>query len=89
MSRTQAAGKRNRRTGQVIKPGAVSPEMMKSWIQQKGVILKGGGLDESPHVYRRLPDVLAAQGHTIEVLHTLRPLIVVMAGPNEFDPYKD
>jgi tRNA-splicing ligase RtcB len=25
----------------------------------------------------------------VEVLHTLQPLIVVMAGPNEFDPYKD
>jgi tRNA-splicing ligase RtcB len=53
------------------------------------VVLRGGGLDESPHVYRRLPDVLAAQGATIEVLHTLRPLIVVMAGADEFDPYKD
>ena len=74
---------------QVIAPGAVSPEMMKSWVEEKGVILRGGGLDESPHVYRRLPDVLAAQGDTIEVLHTLRPLIVVMAGANEFDPYKD
>jgi len=51
--------------------------------------LRGGGLDESPHVYRRLPDVLAAQEGTIDVLHTLRPLIVVMAGANEFDPYKD
>jgi hypothetical protein len=40
-------------------------------------------------VYRRLPEVLAAQGSTIEVLHTLRPLIVVMAGADEFDPYKD
>ena len=30
-----------------------------------------------------------AQGRTIEVLHTLRPLIVVMAGADEFDPYKD
>ena len=53
------------------------------------MILRGGGLDESPHVYRRLPEVLAAQGGTIEVLHTLRPLIVVMAGADEFDPYKD
>ena len=44
------------------------------------MILRGGGLDESPHVYRRLPDVLAAQEGTIEVLHTLRPLVVVMAG---------
>lgn len=32
---------------------------------------------------------LEAQGKTVEVLHTLRPLIVVMAGANEFDPYKD
>ena len=71
MSRTAAAGKVNRRTGKVIKPGAVSAEMMTSWVREKGVILRGGGLDESPHVYRRLPDVLAAQKGTIEVLHTL------------------
>jgi tRNA-splicing ligase RtcB len=89
MSRTAAAGRRNRRTGKVIRPGRVSPEMMRGWVRKKGVILRGGGLDESPHVYRRLPDVLAAQGNTIEILHTLRPLIVVMAGENEFDPYKD
>ena len=89
MSRTAAAGKRKRRTGDVISPGRVSSEMMQEWIRNKGVILRGGGVDESPHVYRRLPEVLAAQGKTVEVLHTLRPLIVVMAGANEFDPYKD
>jgi tRNA-splicing ligase RtcB len=89
MSRTQAAGKRNRRTGKVISPGRLTQEMMDAWVQAKGVILRGGGLDESPHVYRRLPDVLSAQEGTVEVLHTLKPLIVVMAGANEFDPYKD
>ena len=89
MSRTAAAGKRNRRTGKVLKPGAVSPRDDGGLGREKGVILRGGGLDESPHVYRRLPDVLAAQKGTIEVLHTLRPLIVVMAGADEFDPYKD
>ncbi|MFL5493906.1 MAG: RtcB family protein [Gemmatimonadales bacterium] len=89
MSRTAAAGKRNRRTGRVLSTGRVSPEMMQEWIRRKGVILRGGGLDESPHVYRRLPEVLAAQGGTIEVLHTLRPLIVVMAGAEELDPYQD
>ena len=89
MSRTQAAGKRNRRTGKVISPGRLTPEMMQEWIGEKGVILRGGGLDESPHVYRRLPDVLAAQEGTVEVLHRLRPLVVVMAGAAEFDPYKD
>jgi tRNA-splicing ligase RtcB (3'-phosphate/5'-hydroxy nucleic acid ligase) len=91
MSRTEAAGRYRgrgpRRT--LIRPGRVTREMMQGWIGEKGVILRGGGLDESPHVYRRLPHVLAAQGSTIEVLHTLRPLIVVMAGADEFDPYKD
>jgi len=89
MSRTAAAGKRHRKTGKMISEGKVSPEMMQEWVAKKGVLLRGGGLDESPHVYRRLPEVLAAQGGTIEVLHTLRPLIVVMAGAEEFDPYKD
>ena len=89
MSRTAAAGKRKRRTGEIITPGRVTPEMMHEWMSQRGVVLRGGGLDESPHVYRRLPEVLAAQEGTVEVLHTLHPLIVVMAGADEFDPYKD
>jgi tRNA-splicing ligase RtcB len=89
MSRTQAAGKRNRKTGQILSPGRVTPEMMQAWVKEKGVILRGGGLDESPHVYRRLPEVLAAQDGTVEVLHTLKPLVVVMASETEFDPYKD
>jgi tRNA-splicing ligase RtcB (3'-phosphate/5'-hydroxy nucleic acid ligase) len=89
MSRTQAAGKRDRRSGRQLSRGDVSPNMMRDWVREKGVVLRGGGVDESPHVYRRLPDVLAAQRGTIDVLHTLRPLIVVMAGDNECDPYKD
>ena len=89
MSRTAAAGKRKRRSRQIISPGRVSPEMMNEWVREKGVILRGGGVDESPHVYRRLPEVLSAQEGTIEVLHTLRPLIVVMAGAGQHDPYRD
>ena len=89
MSRTAAAGKRNRRSGRQLSRGAISDQMMETWVKGKGVTLRGGGVDESPHVYRRLPDVLAAQEGTIEVLHVLKPLIVVMAGANEFDPYKD
>jgi tRNA-splicing ligase RtcB (3'-phosphate/5'-hydroxy nucleic acid ligase) len=89
MSRTMAAGKRNRRSGRQSSRGLISNGMMESWVKEKGVTLRGGGVDESPHVYRRLPNVLAAQEGTIEVLHVLKPLIVVMAGANEFDPYKD
>ena len=89
MPRTAAAGTRNRRTGRQLSRGAISDEMMTTWVKEKGVTLRGGGVDESPHAYRRLPDVLAAQEGTIQVLHVLKPLIVVMAGANEFDPYKD
>jgi tRNA-splicing ligase RtcB len=49
----------------------------------------GGGADEAPEVYKRLPDVLAAHGGTIRVKHTLRPLRVAMAGRDIVDPYKD
>lgn len=91
MSRTQARGKTKGwgPKARIVAPGLVSQEMLDEWIGAKGVILRGGGLDEAPHAYRRLPDVLAAQGSTIEVLHTLTPIIVVMAGAHEFDPYKD
>lgn len=89
MSRTEAAGRVQRRTGKVKRPGRVTWEMLHEWTDRRGVVLRGGGLDESPHVYRRLPDVLDAQGDTIEIVHTLRPLIVVMAGADEYDPYRD
>ena len=91
MSRTQARGKQKGwgRKARIVAPGLVSQQMLDEWITAKGVILRGGGLDEAPHAYRRLPDVLCAQGSTIEVLHTLTPLIVCMAGADEYDPYKD
>ncbi len=95
MSRTQAAGKRRwvkrdgRRVLETSKPGLISREMMQDWLRREGVELRGGGTDESPHVYRRLPDVLAAHQDTIRILHTLRPLGVAMAGEEVEDPYKD
>ncbi|MBX9847344.1 MAG: RtcB family protein [Xanthobacteraceae bacterium] len=62
---------------------------MDRWLQQRGVTLIGADLDESPMAYRRLPEVLAQHTGTIRVLHTLKPFAVVMAGENEFDPFKD
>lgn len=58
--------------------------MMHKWIDRKGVILRGGGRDEAPQAYRRLKDVIRAQGDTIRVLHTLRPLVVAMAAPGRW-----
>lgn len=91
MSRTQARGKMKGwgPKARIISPGLVSQEMLDEWLEPLGVILRGGGLDEAPQAYRRLPEVLAAQGGTVRVLHELKPLIVVMAGAGELDPYKD
>ena len=97
MSRTEAKGKSKRKKNkdterwheEVIKEGKVTWEMMEEWLTEKKVMLRGGGRDESPHVYRRLDDVLNVHQNTINILHTLKPLGVVMAGENEFDPYRD
>jgi tRNA-splicing ligase RtcB (3'-phosphate/5'-hydroxy nucleic acid ligase) len=64
-------------------------KQMDAWLKEKHVLLRGGDVDESPMVYRRLPDVLREHDGTIKVLHTLRPFAGAMAGPGEFDPYKD
>jgi tRNA-splicing ligase RtcB len=90
MSRTAAKGRfvkvGNKRIRQ---DGLVRHDEMMKWIADKGVVLRGGDLDEAPQAYRRLNDVLAAHAGTIRVLHTLRPLGVAMAGRDIVDPYKD
>ncbi|QZA32202.1 RtcB family protein [Hydrogenibacillus sp. N12] len=88
MSRTEARGRPGGKRRKAV-PGKITRAMMESWLKERGIILRGGDVDEAPQVYRRLSDVLAAQGDTIEILHTLRPIVVVMAGPDVMDPYKD
>ena len=89
MSRTAAKGKVNRKTGEKISEGAISREAMDSWLKDFGVIVRGGDTDESPQAYRRLDDVLKHHEGTIKVLHTLKPVGVVMAGKDIFDPFSD
>lgn len=97
MSRTQASGKKKWKRVDPDKPkqlvqvseGEISREMMLDWVTKAGVELRGAGTDESPHCYKRLPEVLEAHGDSIRILHTLRPIGVAMAGSDEFDPYKD
>ena len=72
-----------------LSEGKVTAEMMNGWLQRANVVLRGGGRDESPDCYKRLPEVLAEMGDSIRILHTLTPLGVAMAGENEYDPFKD
>jgi tRNA-splicing ligase RtcB len=87
MGRLQAAGKWKR--GACIRPGLVNWPAWQARLTAQGIELRGGGADESPECYKRLPDVLRAHGDTVRVLHTLIPIGVAMAGRETFDPYKD
>jgi len=88
MGRMEAKGKVNKQ-GVVTREPRVSQAMMDEWVSRAHVELRGGGVDESPHCYKRLPEVLAEHEGTIRILHTLTPLGVAMAGRDTFDPYKD
>ena len=72
-----------------ISPGVVDWPAVQARLREQGIVLVGGGADEAPEVYKRLPEVLAAHGDTIRVKHTLRPLGVAMARRDVVDPYKD
>jgi tRNA-splicing ligase RtcB (3'-phosphate/5'-hydroxy nucleic acid ligase) len=72
-----------------VKPGLVDWPAVQARLREQGIVLVGGGADEAPEVYKRLPQVLAAHGGSVRVKHTLRPLGVAMAGRDVHDPYKD
>ena len=87
--RVEAKGKRDRVTGAWTRPPRFTREQMDEWLRQKSVHLIGGDVDESPMAYRRLTEVLAAHADTVRIQHTLRPFLVIMAGHDIRDPYKD
>jgi tRNA-splicing ligase RtcB len=102
MSRTAAAGRRKRgrygkADGKLISEGRIATEFgikdswaLTDWLREhRGVELRGAGLDEAPQAYKNLTDVLQQHQRTINVLHSLKPIGVVMAGADVRDPYKD
>lgn len=91
MSRTQAAGKMKWKGGQRVRvsEGLINEEDMRKRVADKGVFLFGAGADEAPDCYKKLDEVLAYHNDSIAVETRLTPIIVCMAGANEFDPYKD
>jgi tRNA-splicing ligase RtcB len=72
-----------------VRPGLVDWPSVQARLRAQGIVLVGGGADEAPEVYKRLPDVLDAHSGSIRVKHRLRPIGVAMAGRDVFDPYKD
>lgn len=93
MSRTAAKGKTkfNKKTGEttIISEPKVLKSEVDAWLKEKGVSVRGSDLDEAPQAYRRLSEVLNYHNDSIKILHRLKPVGVVMAGKDIFDPYKD
>jgi tRNA-splicing ligase RtcB len=89
LSSSRAKGKVDKRTGEVHRAPEVTSEMLHDSVAKAGVVLRGAGVDESPHCYKRLPDVLREHAETVEIVHRLKPIGVAMAGPEIFDPFKD
>jgi len=74
---------------EIISKGAIDFGAVQAEMGTRRIELRGAGADEAPACYKRLDDVLGAQGDTIKVLHRLTPIGVAMAGNETFDPYKD
>jgi tRNA-splicing ligase RtcB len=74
---------------EVKRQGLVDWPAWQQKLSASGIVVVGGGADESPEVYRQLQDVLAAHKGTINVRHVIRPIGVVMAGSDVRDDYKD
>ena len=72
-----------------LKPGKVDWPAVQARLREEGIVLVGGGADEAPEVYKRLPEVLDAHAGSVRVKHRLRPLGVAMAARDIHDPYKD
>lgn len=89
MGRAQAKGKRDRKTGEIIRKPLVSQCDMDAWVKKFDVELRGAGVDESPHCYKRIEEVLHAHRDTVKIIHRLKPIGVAMADERDYDPYKD
>ena len=92
MSRSKAKGNRKG-----TRKGLITRQMMAQRLNEfraetgYPLEVRGGDVDESPFVYRKLDDVVRAHEETgtIKVTHRLLPVAVVMAGADVRDPFKD
>jgi tRNA-splicing ligase RtcB len=83
------AAKGKVKKGVVVREGLVNRAKWQAAMAYSGIELRGGDIDEAPECYKFLPEVLESHAGTVKILHTLIPIGVAMAGPENVDPYKD
>lgn len=58
---------------------SITQNQLNKYLQERGVTLIGGGLDEAPVAYKDIGTVMAAQEELVEILGIFKPKIVRMA----------
>ncbi|MEK9164726.1 MAG: RtcB family protein, partial [Chloroflexota bacterium] len=58
---------------------SVTKTMRDLYLRERGIILLGGGLDESPQAYKPIEAIVAAQNDLIEIVGKFTPKMVRMA----------
>ncbi|HVV04082.1 MAG TPA: RtcB family protein [Puia sp.] len=76
-SASHGAGRKMSRTAAL---NTLTQDLLKKTLQQHGVKLLGGGLDESPQAYKDIDMVMQSQRQLIDVVGKFTPLIVKMDG---------
>ena len=58
----------------------ITKRMQRKYLQDRGITLIGGDLDESPQAYKRIEDVIAAQSDLVDIIGEFKPVMVRMDG---------
>ena len=58
---------------------SITKLMRNRYLEERGVTLLGGGLDESPQAYKDIEEVIRAQSDLVEIIGKFTPRIVRMA----------
>jgi tRNA-splicing ligase RtcB len=72
-----------RRMGRKAAEKAIARADWKAYLEDRGVTLLGGGIDEAPQAYKRVEEVIAAQSDLVEVLGQFQPQVVRMDAGSE------
>lgn len=75
---SHGAGRRLSRTAALRD---IEPDAMRRYLEDQGVTLLSGGLDEAPMAYKDIHAVMAAQTDLVDVLARFEPRLVKMAPP--------
>ena len=77
---SHGAGRRMSRTAAIAK---LDPQAVRRFLEEAGVHLVSGGLDEAPMAYKDIHSVMAAQSDLVEILARFEPRVVKMSSGKE------